>query len=163
MASRFDLLHELIYRRGGIKPVNAAIDELCKLLLVRVHAVRHPDTRFDGVPIGAVLDPARIRIEGDVAIARLRAAFDQANAHPDYQWRRNGADGFFIQGDTLRLTDVQVTAEASALVSSIPVGSEMRSPRAGIGEEDTIGLAFEVFLRGRYQHGGGLGTYLTPE
>jgi hypothetical protein len=28
---------------------------------------------------------------------------------------------------------------------------------------DPLGTAFDVFLRGRYEHGGGLGTYLTPQ
>jgi type I restriction enzyme M protein len=163
LARRFDDLHELIYRRGGIRPVNAAIDELCKLLLLHVHAQRHPAAIVDGIPFSDLLDPARIRSGGERAVANLRAGFDAANSDPDYQWRQNGDRGFFVEGDTLRLSETEVLAEAAALVTSIPVVTSRTPIDLRLRQEDLTGLAFEVFLRGRYQHAGGLGTYLTPE
>lgn len=162
LARRFDELHELIYRRGGVRPVNAAIDELCKLLLLRVHAAWHPDAEADGVRLSTVMNAAYIRSLGSSAPKVLRAAFAVANAHPDYHWGEQG--GFFLEGDTLRLTDTNVLAEAVDLVSSISIPAATNAePASVLAEQDSAGLAFEVFLRGRYEHSGGLGTYLTPE
>jgi type I restriction enzyme M protein len=39
---KFDQLHEAIYSRGGVKPTNAAIDELGKLLFLKVHLEKAP-------------------------------------------------------------------------------------------------------------------------
>jgi type I restriction enzyme M protein len=39
---KFDELHEAIYSRGGVKPTNAAIDELGKLLFLKVHLEKSP-------------------------------------------------------------------------------------------------------------------------
>ena len=54
-------------------------------------------------------------------------------------------------------------AEAVTILADIPVALP-GAPNDGnrITEEDATGLAFEVFLRGRYENAGGLGTYLTP-
>src|SRR5687768_1543396 len=97
LARRFDALHELIYRRGGIRPVNAAIDELCKLLFLRVHIERHPNIRVDGLDARTLFEPAQIRRLGSSALGLLRRAFDQANADPEYNWRADGTPGFFIE------------------------------------------------------------------
>ncbi len=162
LARRFDELHELIYRRGGVRPVNAAIDELCKLLLVRVHLARHPGTEVDGLPLGRLMDASYLRSLGGKAPKLMRSAFALVNAHPDYHWTESS--GFFLEGDTLRLTDTDVLAEAVSLVSSIAIPGEHGDGVAKVlAEQDSAGLAFEVFLRGRYEHSGGLGTYLTPE
>lgn len=164
LASRFDELHELIYRRGGIRPVNAAIDELCKLLLLHVHLERHPDAEVSSTKLAALMDPSYIRSSGEPGLSRLRTAFDEINAHPEYEWRGDGVRGFFVEGDSLKLTDTEVVAEAVSLVRSLPVVSRRIGSAADrLAQEDATGLAFEVFLRGRYQHSGGLGTYLTPE
>jgi type I restriction enzyme M protein len=165
LADRFDELHELLYRRGGVRPVNAAIDEVCKLLLLRIHLARAPEFRASGRALSELLDPAFIRRSPGEALAGLRNAFDVVNALPDYSWRTHGGGGgFFIEGESLRLTEPEVLAEAAAIVRSIPVlpnGSRSASER--LQEEDAAGLAFEVFLRGRYENAGGLGTYLTPD
>src|SRR5262245_54427641 len=38
LARRFDDLHQLLYRRGGLRPSNAVVEEIAKLVLVRFHA-----------------------------------------------------------------------------------------------------------------------------
>ena len=91
LARRFDALHELIYRRGGIRPVNAAIDELCKLLFLRVHVMRNPDTEVDGLPVASLFDASEIRRLGGNALGLLRRAFDRANSDPRYRWRGDGS------------------------------------------------------------------------
>src|SRR5262245_48345391 len=40
LARRFDELHQLIYRRGGLQSSNAAVEELTKLLLIRLWSQR---------------------------------------------------------------------------------------------------------------------------
>lgn len=160
-ARRFDDLHELLYRRGGIRPVNAAIDEVCKLLLVRIHSARHPNEQIGGVPLARLMSGSYLTSLGDTAPGLMRSAFAVVNAAPEYHAGSDG--GFFLEGDTLRLTDPTVLAQAVDLVASIPVPGEHGEPAdALLAEEDIAGLAFEVFLRGKYEHGGGLGTYLTP-
>src|SRR5689334_6130972 len=67
-------LHELIYRRGGISPVNAAIEELSKLLLLEVKLLDDPDWEVPGVGrLGRILDPERIATSRDVS--SLKRAF----------------------------------------------------------------------------------------
>ena len=46
-------------------------------------------------------------------------------------------------------------SEAVRILGGIELGA--------VGAYDPVGTAFDVFLRGRYEHAGGLGTYLTPE
>src|SRR5262245_31238920 len=50
LARRFDELHQLIYERGGIRPSNAALEEVAKLVLVRLWSLRegHGDLFPDG-------------------------------------------------------------------------------------------------------------------
>ena len=46
LAKELDGLHQLLYKRGGIRPSNAAVEELAKLLLLRIASVREPLTRI---------------------------------------------------------------------------------------------------------------------
>ena len=42
LARRFNDLHQLIYTRGGIRPSNAAVEEVAKLALIRLYSLGHP-------------------------------------------------------------------------------------------------------------------------
>ena len=69
-----DQLHELIYRRGGVSPVNAAIEELSKLLLLEVKLLRDPAYEVPGLGgLSMILDPENI--VGDEDITKVRQAF----------------------------------------------------------------------------------------
>lgn len=152
-----DELHELIYRRGGISPVNAAIEELSKLLLLEVKLLDDPEYEVPGVGrLGHVLDPQRIAASRDVislkrAFRHVASLAEYAGTLPD-----GGSQSIWPDDEPLRISRPDVLAEA--------VGVLRRQLRAAdeSGHFDLIGTAFDVFLRGRYDHAGGLGTHLTP-
>lgn len=155
LAQRFDDLHQLLYTRGGIRPSNAAVEELTKLLLMRIAADRHPN-----LPIGQygllseVIDPSIVRRLPDPA--SLKEAFKQVNALPGLGARipDNGVQPVWPTDEPLRITRSDIAAESLEILLSIPLGH---------GETlDALGTAFDAFLRGKYEHSGGLGTYLTP-
>jgi len=129
---RFDELHQLLYRRGGLGSSNAAVDEVAKLLLVRMWA--------DRTAGGPVRDH--------------RAAFATALRDPAFAARDpSGArHPIWPLDEPLRIADASVLEAADALAASI-----MDSPGF-----DALGTAFDALLAGRYDHTGGLGTYLTP-
>ena len=49
-ARRFYDLHQLISSRGGIRPSNAALEEVAKLVLVRLWSLRHQPDLFPSYP-----------------------------------------------------------------------------------------------------------------
>lgn len=155
LARRLNELHQLLYSRGGIRPSNAAVEELTKLLLMRIAAHRHPSLRVGQSLLIDLLDPVRVERMGDPQ--PLKDAFVAANALHDLGGRMpdGGIQPVWPPDEPLRITRCDVLAEALAILGSIPLGGGK-----GI---DTIGTAFDVLLRGKYEHAGGLGTYLTPD
>jgi hypothetical protein len=133
---RFDELHQLIYMRGGIRPSNAALEEVAKLILVRLHA----PTLFPSA------SPERVR----QAFASALADPALMAGHPDGR-----AEPVWPLDEPFRLTDSSVLAAASGLVADI-----IHSGQPSV--DDVLGTAFDALLAGRYDHAGGLGTYLTP-
>jgi hypothetical protein len=129
---RFDELHQLIYRRGGLGSSNAAVDELAKLLLAKLWAAR------------TLTEPTE-----------HRAAFAAALRDPSLSARDpvGGVHPVWPVDEPFRLTNPAVLAAADALADEILA--------AGPGV-DALGTAFDALLAGRYEHTGGLGTYLTP-
>jgi type I restriction enzyme M protein len=152
-----DELHELIYRRGGISPVNAAIEELSKLLLLEVKLSDDPDYEIPGLgPLSRVLDPQQIAGSRDVM--SLKCAFRHVVSLAEYAGRLpdGGSQPMWPDDEPLRVSRPDVLAEAvSILRRQLKAADEA-------GHFDLIGTAFDVFLRGRYDHAGGLGTHLTP-
>jgi hypothetical protein len=136
LARRFDDLHQLLYRRGGLRPSNAAVEEIAKLVLVRIHS---PDV-FDRP-----------------GVAAFRAAFAAALTDPALTARDPAGHEYPLWPDDepFRLADEALLAEAAALVATI-VGPDRPSVA------DPLGTAFDALLAGRHDHAGGLGTYLTP-
>ncbi len=131
LARRFDELHQLIYRRGGLRSTNAAVEEVAKLVLIRLWSLRTGS-----------------------AVSDHRAAFGQALTEPSLLARDPSGTRHPIWplDEPFRLTDTAVLAAADTIVTDIladPVG-------------DPLGTAFDALLAGRYDHTGGLGTYLTP-
>ena len=77
LADRFDRLHQLIYIRGGITPVDAAVDELTKLLFLQLASKRIPQLDIPGHgPLATVLLP------GSANVKAIKAAFKAALAVP---------------------------------------------------------------------------------
>jgi len=153
---QLDELHQMIYRRGGIRPVNAAIEELTKLLLLELAVSEEPNSPVPGWgPLGDVLDPDTISSEHDVAA--VKAAFRHVASLPEYAGRLpdGGTQPIWPDDEPLRLNRADVIAAALRILRG-----QLRSNRSDAF--DVIGTAFDIFLRGRYDHSGGLGTHLTP-
>ncbi|MFW3171375.1 N-6 DNA methylase [Geodermatophilus sp. CPCC 206100] len=156
LAQRLDRLHQLIYTRGGIRPVNAAVDELAKLLLLKIALVSHPELPVaEGHTLSSALDPAAVERSTDVSL--VKRAFTTVNAHADFHAGRGStARSVWPLDEPLRLSEPDVVAAALRLVL------ELEWHEAGGRALDPLGTAFDVFLQGRYDHSGGLGSYLTP-
>ncbi|WP_322937597.1 HsdM family class I SAM-dependent methyltransferase [Nocardioides bizhenqiangii] len=156
LAERFDQLHTMLYMRGGIRPTNAAVEELAKLLLLRVWLAREPNAFVQGV--GRLSDLLELSDPADVYLDGVKAAFRQAIAEPDLA--ASLPDGttqtVWPLDEPLRIGRADVLAEAlSVLAEAVPMESKS-------APGDILGSAFDIFLRGRYDHAGGLATYLTP-
>lgn len=156
LARRLDQLHQLIYTRGGIKPSNAAVEELSKLLLLRIAAERYPTAVVEGV--GDISSAVDLMLEGGRETVRAaKAAFLAANRLPGLGARLPGGEvqPIWPRDEPLRISRPDVICEAVQILWSVELGR--------VGSYDPIGTAFDVFLRGKYENAGGLGTYLTPE
>jgi hypothetical protein len=141
LARRFDDLHQLIYVRGGIRPSNAAVEEVAKLVLIRLWSLRTGQTGL--FPDGGV--------------RAFRAAFAAALVAPDLvAVDPAGAEHpVWPPGEPFRLDDAGLLRAAAGLVADIVDHGEP-------AVSDPLGVAFDALLAGRYDHAGGLGTYLTP-
>jgi hypothetical protein len=150
LARSLDDLHQVIYRRGGIRPSNAAVEEIAKLVLVRLWSLRHPAVRLaSGTPAGSLFEGAG---PDDFALAFTAALSspDLVAAHPS-----TGDEPLWPVAERFRITDPDVLAAAAAIVAgTVSHGFPAVS--------DPLGAAFDALLAGRYDHAGGLGTYLTP-
>lgn len=156
LAKELDGLHQLLYTRGGIRPSNAAVEELTKLLLLRIAAEREPHVVVEGFGnLASVLDSVRLRREDGLHLAK--AAFRVANRLPSLGALLPSGEQqpVWPLDEPLRITRGDVLSEAVRILGGIQFGVH--------GAYDPVGTAFDVFLRGRYEHAGGLGTYLTPE
>jgi hypothetical protein len=77
LARRFDELHQLLYAKGGVRPTNAAIEEVSKLLFLRLWATRlGTSATVGGTPVG---DLFRGRVPSDQVVEFTKAAFLEAN------------------------------------------------------------------------------------
>ncbi len=140
LARRLDELHQLIYTRGGIRPSNAAVEELAKLVLVRLWSLRRGDALFTG---GSVAD-FQAAFAAALAAPDLVAVDPAGRAHPVWP-----------PGEPFRLADQEVLNVAAGIVAGVV---DHGQPSVS----DPLGVAFDALLAGRYDHAGGLGTYLTP-
>jgi hypothetical protein len=132
LARRFDELHQLIYRRGGLRSSNGAVEELAKLLLVRLWSLR----------TGCTVDDHRAAFAAALGDPSLQSRDPAGCTHP-----------IWPLDEPFRLSAGDVLAAADGIVDEILAAS---------GVIDALGTAFDALLAGRYDHTGGLGTYLTP-
>lgn len=155
LARRFDDLHQLLYTKGGVRPTNAAIEEVAKLLYLRLWATRAKgEAIVDGRPVSDLFARG---VAADQIVDFAKAAFTKANlstvlgaTDPDGK-----PQPLWPVDEPFRLANAEVLAAAAALVDEI-VSDDRRAVA------DPLGTAFDAFLSGRYDHSGGLGTFLTP-
>ena len=183
---KFDQLHEAIYSRGGVKPTNAAIDELGKLLFLKVHIEKSPgyvlaSGAAKGERFADVCSGEHVRTHQKDAVVQLKDAFREINNLPQYKATDITGEEhtIFSYDEPLRLENPDVLAlavealdlrdrEGKPIRLSVPdrellgSGERAREMRAHLIHEDLLGWAFDVFLRGKYASDEGLATYLTP-
>lgn len=183
---KFDQLHEAIYSRGGVKPTNAAIDELGKLLFLKVHIEKSPgyvltSGAAKGRRFSDVCSGEHVRTHQKEAVIQLKDAFREINNLPQYKAKDITGEKhtIFSYDEPLRLENPDVLAlaiealelrdrEGKPIRLSVPdrellgSGKRAREMRAHLIHEDLLGWAFDVFLRGKYASDEGLATYLTP-
>ena len=183
---KFDQLHEAIYSRGGVKPTNAAIDELGKLLFLKVHIEKSPgyvlaSGAAKGERFADVCSGEHVRAHQKEAVVQLKDAFREINNLSQYKATDITGEEhtIFSYDEPLRLENPDVLAlavealdlrdrEGKPIRLSVPdrellgSGERAREMRAHLIHEDLLGWAFDVFLRGKYASDEGLATYLTP-
>lgn len=172
---QFDDLHEEIYKKGGVKPTNAAIDEIGKLIFLKVHVERNPDYQLQrgvgqGKRFADIFKATHVRQHGKRAVRELQDAFLEISTLPSYTIDVDGeVQTIFPYQEPLRLDHPDVLAMAiemlSALSLSVPdeylLNNEQKHWET-FAHQDLLGCAYDVFLRGKYDSAGGLGTHLTP-
>jgi type I restriction enzyme M protein len=183
---KFDALHEEIYSSGGVKPTNAAIDELGKLLFLKVHLEKSPRHELRtgagaGKRFAAIFSGTYLREHKRQAVIELKDAFREINNLDKYKARDLTGEEHtvFAYDEPLRLEHPDVLASAIEALDlrdkegkpirlSVPDrdlmgnGERARITREHLIHEDLLGWAYDVFLRGKYASDEGLATYLTP-
>ena len=157
LADRLNGLNQLLYMRGGIKPASAAIDELAKLLLIRIGTEHYPSLQIEGYgSLGSLMAPSEVRTWSDTAPAKaaFKCLIEQSalrGSLPD-----GSTQPVWPIDEPLRISRVDILAEALEILGEIDLGS------GALRGLDPLGTAFDTFLQGKFEHAGGLGTYLTP-
>jgi len=157
LSAELEKLHQLLYMRGGIRPVNAAVEELTKLLLMRLANHRYPSMTIAGAyKLADLVSPEIAAASSD--ISPWKQAFSEIICLDEFQGRL--PDGtcqpVWPSDEPFRISRVDVLAEALRVLDHVEFGPGSSSSL------DPLGVAFDTFLHGRYDHAGGLGTYLTP-
>jgi type I restriction enzyme M protein len=162
---KFDDLHERLYPSGGFSSANEAIDEICRIMFMKIHLERYPSyilKSANGKRLSDVFNSDNIREGGTKATQEMKGAFKELAALPEYvATDLTGANNtIFPIDDYLRLNNADNLAYAIEIFQDIRLIPDPNDKRRV--HEDLLGWAYDVFLRGKYDGSGGLATYLTP-
>jgi type I restriction enzyme M protein len=162
---KFDELHERLYPSGGISSANEAIDEICRVMFMKIHLERHPSYPVKALRdkrLSDIFNADNIREGGASAVQEMKTAFKELAALPEYiSTDLTGAENtIFPPDDYLRLNSPENLAYAVEIFQDIRLTPDATDERKV--HEDLLGWAYDVFLRGKYDGSGGLATYLTP-
>ena len=164
LQSEFDRLHEQIY--AAREPVDSSNDltaQLCKCIFLKMHMERHPDFRAEaGAPLlTEIFHGDYIRRRGDDAVNEVKHAFVVAKGLPEYNVVDDAGHNFeiFDKDDFIRFRRPETYASIADFLNSHTL---TRPDHSGI-EDDIVGRAFDVMLRGKFEGKGGMGVYLTPQ
>lgn len=161
---KFNQLHEEIYKkRAGVSTTNEAIDEVGKIVFLKIHSERHPDHSFDGRRLVDVFSSEYLRTNGRKAVEWLTRVFKVVAALPEYQMpdlTNGGRMGIFPPDEPFRLNNPEVVAFAVGIFENVQLTVDRDADPQRVSE-DLLGWAFNTFLRGKYDSSGGLATYLT--
>lgn len=160
----FDRLHEQIY--AAREPVDSSNDltaQLCKCIFLKMHLERHPDFRSDASSprLMEVFDAAYIRKHGQSAVDEVKKAFTKAKGLEEYNVVDDAGHSFeiFDKDEFIKFR----RPETYALIAEFLNRHQLRNPEDTGIEDDMVGRAFDVMLRGKFENKGGMGIYLTPQ
>lgn len=172
---QFNELHEELYKKGGVKPANAAIDEVGKLIFLKIHTEMYPTYRLhSGLGQGKlfldIFQSSYIKANGRSAVRELQDAFQEISVLPSYtSYVGNEPQTIFPYQEAFRLEHPDVLAMAIDILSPLSLSvsddsllGNTQKQWETFSHQDLLGSAYDIFLRGRYDSAGGLGTYLTP-
>jgi len=161
---KFNQLHEEIYKkRAGVSTTNEAIDEVGKIIFLKIHSERHPNYTFDRRRLVDVLNGDYIRANGREAVEWLARVFKEVAVLPEYQMpdlTNSAHTSIFPSDEPFRLNNPDVVAFAVGIFEGIQLTVDRDADPDRVSE-DLLGWAFNTFLRGKYDSSGGLATYLT--
>ncbi|AUB82274.1 HsdM family class I SAM-dependent methyltransferase [Candidatus Thiodictyon syntrophicum] len=164
LQSEFDQLHEQIYAaREPIDSSNDLTAQLCKCIFLKMHMERHPDFRAeaDAPPLIDIFQPHYVTAHGEKAVDEIKKAFAQARSLPEYNVVDDRGNTFeiFDRDDYIKFRRPETYAAIAGFLNR----HELTRPDASGIEDDMVGRAFDVMLRGRFEGKGGMGVYLTPQ
>ena len=161
---KFNQLHEEIYKkRAGVGTTNEAIDEVGKIIFLKIHSERHPDYTFKGRRLADVFNAEYVRTNGHEMVGWLARVFKEVAALSEYQMpdlTNGGHTSIFPPDEPFRLNSPEVIAFAVGIFEGIQLTVDRDADPERVSE-DLLGWAFNTFLRGKYSSSGGLATYLT--
>jgi len=164
LQQKFNQLHEEIYKkRAGVSTTNEVIDEVGKLLFLKIHSERHPDYVNEGWRLADAFKPDFVRSNNTGIIAWFAKVFKEVARLPEYQMpdlTNGGEASIFPLDEPFRLNNPEVLASAVGIFENFQLTVD-RDHDPDRVSEDLLGWAFNVFLRGKYDSSGGLATYLT--
>lgn len=154
LAEKINSLHQYIYSQGGLNSTNAAIEEISKLIFLRLAASKDPGPfQAQGIDVERLFAEPGLQ-DNIIQITKQAFSLSLSNStlytcHPD-----GSRDTLWPMDEPLRISNANVLTESLKLVEELAV--------TGRSVIDPLGTAFDAFLSGKYDHSGGLGTYLTP-
>jgi type I restriction enzyme M protein len=159
----FDALHEQVY--ASREPVDGSNDltaQLCKLIFLKMHLERHRDFRVGDDPLfETVFQADYIREHKTEAVAAIKRAFNEAKGLEEYAATDDAGhkDPIFDPDDYIKFNQPATYARIAEMLNR----HELTSPEDTNLEDDVLGRAFDVMLRGKFESKGGMGIYLTPQ
>jgi type I restriction enzyme M protein len=163
LQTEFDELHERIYAtREPIDGSNDLTAQLCKLIFLKMHLERHPDFRIKEDPLlSEVFQRGYIETNKSEAVEQIKRAFSAAKDLPEYTAQDDRGVSFriFDPSDFIKFQQPGTYALIAAMLNK----HRLIDPEHTGVEDDVLGRAFDVMLRGKFEGKGGMGVYLTPQ
>ena len=164
LQSEFDQLHEQIY--AAREPVDSSNDltaQLCKCIFLKMHMERVPDFCAEtGAPLlTEIFDEKYVMANGQKAVEQIKKAFATARGLAEYNVVDDRGNTFeiFDRDDFIKFRRPETYAAITRFLNR----HHLTQPEASGIEDDMVGRAFDVMLRGRFEGKGGMGVYLTPQ
>ena len=168
LQKEFDDLHEFIYQaKENIDSSNDITANLCKCIFLKME--HHPDftvvdpgnAKGSAVEVLPYIDAAAIRKDPKQAVDIIKAGFSAVKNLPEYTSKDDFGRDFtiFDAQDYIQFSKPETYARIFECLGK----HQLSRPEESGVEDDVLGRAFDVMLRGRFEGKGGMGVYLTPQ